>query len=173
MVFHSYLTIICKIFLGKISWLFVIIREQRSLLFQNKGLDSWVRSKRLSLMCEIDVYSVIPIWYVTPYFRDWWSCTVTEIVLKSQFLSVNRSPIQYGFCGSTEAIWYTVNTAEVCRVILQTHSACSTVGSFSLRCHHTKSIIHANRIYHLLALSSALPLFPKVHTEIDKCTSMA
>ena len=80
-------------------------------------------------------------------------------MLKSPFLSVNRSPIHYGFCGSTEAtgIWYSVNTAEVCSVILQTHFACLTVSSFPLHCHNTKSIIHANRIYHL-ALSSALPL---------------
>ena len=47
-------------------------------LLENNGLDLWVRSKKLSLMREIDVYSVILIWYVTPYFRDWWSCTVTE-----------------------------------------------------------------------------------------------
>lgn len=127
-------------------------------MLEIKGLDLWVRSKKSSLLREIDVYSVILIWYVTLYLRDWRRCTVTEIMLESPFLSVKRIPIQYGFCGSTEAIWYTVNTAEVCSVILQTHLACSTVSSFPLHCHNTKSTIHANRIYRLLALSSALPL---------------
>ena len=40
-------------------------------------------------------------------------CSITEIVPSQAILCVNRSPIQYDFCGSTKTIRYSVSKALV------------------------------------------------------------
>ena len=100
------LTILCKIFLGKTNWIFVINH-----VLENKVLDLWVRRD-----CPWCVRLMSTVWYLS----DMWLFTseigkmqlytIAEIMLKSPFLCViaffmNRSAIWYGFQASTEAIW--------------------------------------------------------------------